>query len=268
MQAAPSLDRQVALATTTTLPRGLMLRWISRPQPGFGSPSGAPSRSRHETRDLHLPSQRTKTQLESRSPPPQHLVHVKVPPPSRSPPAQAPAEEGWTPPAPGKHPTQTDPRPHPRPTQHTSQAQGIDSPAIPWFRLRREAALTSSPRNVALRKKVEGACKVHGSAHTHLRAPLPSRGITEGWQGLEVGAGVQAGKVSHASPGMGQHPSEDAVSPTKQHLAEGPAPKATVGLPVPLSPPRGLTQRRATSRKQDLPTHQPSQAALPHMTHL
>lgn len=172
------------------LPHGLVLHWISHPQPGFGCPPGTPSRSGHETWDLHLPSQRTKTQLERRSPPPQHLVHMSVPLPSRSPLAQAPAEEGWTPPAPGKHPTQTDPRPHPRPTQCMSQPQSIDSPAIPWFRLRGEAVLTSPPRNVALRKKVEGGCKVHGSAHTHLQAPFCSHGVTKGWQGLEVGAGV------------------------------------------------------------------------------
>lgn len=54
-------------------------------------------------------------------------------------------------------------------------------------------------------------------------------------------------------------------SPTKQHLDEGLAPKATLGLLGLLSPLRGVTQRKVTSRKQDLPTHQPSQAALPRM---
>lgn len=54
-------------------------------------------------------------------------------------------------------------------------------------------------------------------------------------------------------------------SPTKQHLDEGPAPKATVGLPGLLSPLRGVTPREVTSRKQDLSTRHPNQAALPHM---
>lgn len=91
------------------------------------------------------------------------------------------------------------------------------------------------------------------AAHTDLQDPFC--GVTEGWQSLEVGAGVCEGKASQAGPGIGQHPSWDAVSTAKQHWDARPAPKATVDLPVLLSPPHGVTQRRATSRKQGLPTH-------------
>lgn len=123
---------------------------------------------------------------------------LRVTSPLCSPPALGPAGVG---PALGEHPAPCWGLRTPDPPS----ASG--SPAIPWFCLRREAALTSPPRNVALRK-VEGARKV---PLTRPESPFP------------------------LLQGQGSGPAAFRCYPT-----------ATRGLPVPLSPAYGVTWSRVT----------------------
>lgn len=125
---------------------------------------------------------------------------LQVTSPLCSPPALGPAGVG---PALGEHPAPCWGLRTPDPPS----ASG--SPAIPWFCLRREAALTSPPRNVALRK-VEGARKAHTHASYETRKPLsPPAGSGQRSCSLQM--------LSHSHQGTARAP----LTCLRGHLEQG-----------------------------------------------
>lgn len=118
------------------------------------------------------------------------------------------------------------------------------SPAIPWFCVRREAALTSPPRNVALRK-VEGARKAHTHASYETQKPLsPPAGSGQRSRSLQMLSHSHQGTAhapltclwghleqgdrggSESSPAWWHHPTGPPSTPSsRHHLSGAPCPK-------------------------------------------